>query len=687
MEHLEHLLLPAHVELIGEVLPFRRAGVPHETAVLRTETELGDVAEVLHQEILVAARNDPDGIVAVSGQGLQAGDDALRRDCRAGLSDDGGQGAVVVEHEQALLGGAVLAEQRRPVEQRRGRDVLPAAEHRHQPAQEAGNPVLHVLAGDVREQALLHGLALFLGHRERVVDLPGDASQIPRVDVNGVLERAGRAAELGQDQGPGRLALADYVFERRGVHAVSHRRNEADVGSAQQREVLVLADVLREVQHGREADGPIGAVDLHDQLVDAARDFILGVLFLLFDAGRRRHLDQHHLVAPLGIQLEEALERHELLRDAADAVQTVPAGDDLLVGVHGLERRELLVDRVGPGQAGDLGGVDADGEYANFDARAVGVDARAVRGEAQDAGAAAGEVARVAVALEADQVGAQHALQHLLAARQAPEVFAAGEGRVQVEGDVHVWGALTQHAWEQHQGVVVHHDDVAGLVDLENLVGEFLVHAVVVGPMHALPAPVARLGQLVVEEGIEVVLGVAPPSGLVLQLDAVLASVGIVGEPDWDGLDLLVMRELALEPLHVLLGNPQAVGRGRRRRGLGGVERDRLGERIERAEVYCREGRGVRRRQLAGCLDLARPCDDRVVPGRLVGRKAHTQSAPLRYVNECGILKVAEMMFPVSARSGLIARMSDIDAWGTLEPLLGGLGPLSPMAATLTRRR
>ncbi|GJC91258.1 hypothetical protein ColKHC_00084 [Colletotrichum higginsianum] len=515
--------LPAHVELVGKVDPFVGARVLHEAAVLGAEADAGDVAEVLLQELLVAARDDPDGVPLVAGEGLERLQNALRGHGGAGLADDGGEGAVVVEHEEALAGVAVRLEHEGAVQKGRGVGVLLGAEDVDVLADKVVDPALDVARGDVVVEARLHGHALLGGHGEGVVDLDGDAREVPGVDVDGVLEGASGAAELGQDEGPVALALADDVLHARRVHAVADRGDEANVGGAQQGKVLVLAQVLGVVLDGGEAEAAVHAVDAHDELVDARGDAALGVVvLLLLDARGRRDLDQHHLLAPVGVHFEEALKGLQLLGDAADRVEAVATDNDLLAGVELLEGVVLFRDGVGPGVHLALVGVDADGEDADLDAGAVGVDAAAVRGEAEDAGAAAGEVARVAVGLEADEVGAQDALEHLLAARQAAQELGTREGRVQEEGDVHVGDALAQHAGQQHEVVVVDDDDVAGLVELDDAVGELLVHAVVVGPLQTLLAAVGRLVLLVVEEGVEVVLGVAAPPALVLEQDALL---------------------------------------------------------------------------------------------------------------------------------------------------------------------
>ncbi|GKT82231.1 LOW QUALITY PROTEIN: hypothetical protein Ct61P_00081 [Colletotrichum tofieldiae] len=597
LEHGHDLGLPAHVELVGEVDPLVGAGVLHEAAVLGAEAQAGDVAQVLLQELLVPARDDPDGVPLVAREGLEGLQDALRGDGGAGLADDGGQGAVVVEHEEALAGVAVRLEHDGAVEQGRRVDVLLGAEDVDVLADKVVDPALHVAGGDVVVQARLHGHALLGRHGEGVVDLDGDAAQVPRVDVDGVLEAAGGAAELGQDEGAVALALADDVLHARRVHAVADGGDEANVGGAQEGKVLVLAEVLGVVLDGGEAEAAVHAVDAHDELVDAGGDAALGVVVLfLLDARGRGDLDQHDLFAPVGVHFEEALKGLQLLGHAADAVEAVAADDDLLALVQLLEGVVLVGDGVGPGVHLALVGVDADGEDADLDAGAVGVDAAAVGGEAEDAGAAAGEVARVAVGLEADEVGAEDALQHLLAARQAAQELGAREGRVQEEGDVHVGDALAQHAGQQHEVVVVDDDDVAGLVELDDAVGELLVHAVVVGPLQALLAAVGGLVLLVVEEGVEVVLGVAAPAALVLEQDALVLLLVVVAEPDGHRLDGLAVGQLGLEAGLVLLGQPEALAG--RRRGQAGVAVDGDGRRegVEGREVDGGRGRRPGRR-------------------------------------------------------------------------------------------
>jgi hypothetical protein len=168
-------------------------------------------------------------------------------------------------------------------------------------------------------------------------------------------------------------------------------------------------------------------------------------------------------------------------------------------------------------------------------------------------------VARVAVRLESNEVGAQNTLENLLAAGQTAEKLATGEWRMQEERDIHVRYSLSKHAGQQHQEVVVDDDNVTRLVNLDDLVGELLVHAVVVGPLDSLASAVGGLMLLVMKKCVKIVLGISSPAGLVLEEDALGGSLGLIGEPDWIGTDSLVVRQTVLEAILVLAGNPETI--------------------------------------------------------------------------------------------------------------------------------
>lgn len=188
--------MPAHIELVGEVDPLVRAWVLHEAAVLSAEPKTGNVAKMLSEELLIAARDDPNSVLLIAGEGLEGLQDALRGDGGAGLADDGGKGAVVVKHEEALAGIAVGLEEGGAIEERGGGNVLLGAENVDVLADEVIDPALDVSGGDMVVEVGLHVHALLGGHCEGVVDLDGDTAKVPGVNVDGVLKATSGTAEL-----------------------------------------------------------------------------------------------------------------------------------------------------------------------------------------------------------------------------------------------------------------------------------------------------------------------------------------------------------------------------------------------------------------------------------------------------------------------------------------------------------
>ncbi|KAF7548719.1 hypothetical protein G7Z17_g6893 [Cylindrodendrum hubeiense] len=128
---------------------------------------------------------------------------------------------------------------------------------------------------------------------------------------------------------------------------------------------------------------------------------------------------------------------------------------------------------------------------------------------------------------------------------------------------------------------------------------------------------------LVVEESVEVVLGIAAPAGLILEVDAVLRGFGLIGEPDGERADCFIVGQAVLETLLVRTGDPEAIDRRQRRQPAGvGVNRNRGGEGVERRDAESISGGRRRARGLFffdGSLDLAGPSDDGVAPRCSVG--------------------------------------------------------------------
>ena len=75
----------------------------HETAVFSTEAQFLNITQVMTQEVLIAATDDPDGISVIGGERLQGTNESISRDCRLWIPHDRSKGTIVIEHEKTLL--------------------------------------------------------------------------------------------------------------------------------------------------------------------------------------------------------------------------------------------------------------------------------------------------------------------------------------------------------------------------------------------------------------------------------------------------------------------------------------------------------------------------------------------------------------------------------------------------------
>ena len=199
------------------------------------------------------------------------------------------------------------------------------------------------------------------------------------------------------------------------------------------------------------------AIDTADELVDDSAQILI-----LLNVLTTRHgdLHKHHLANLVRVFVQKDLEGVQLLRHALDVVEPVHADDQLHALKLALELGNALL-HLGLLQAlVELLRVDADGKRADADHLALELDPVRRRLEAEDARAAAKEVARVVVSVEADEVAVQGAEEQLVAHGQDAVDLAAREGRVQEEADLDIGlvGAnlLAQHGGQQHEVVIVH---------------------------------------------------------------------------------------------------------------------------------------------------------------------------------------------------------------------------------------
>jgi hypothetical protein len=81
--------------------------------------------------------------------------------------------------------------------------------------------------------------------------------------------------------------------------------------------------------------------------------------------------------------------------------------------------------------------------------------------------------------LEADEIGAEHAIEDLCSAGETAEDFAAGERRVDKEPYMRVWGMCADHAGNKEEVVIVDPDKISRLELCEKCVGISLVRLLV----------------------------------------------------------------------------------------------------------------------------------------------------------------------------------------------------------------
>ena len=94
--------------------------------------------------------------------------------------------------------------------------------------------------------------------------------------------------------------------------------------------------------------------------------------------------------------------------------------------------------------------------------------------------------------------------------------------------------------------IVVNPDDVAGFVNLENPICEHLIHPVIVRPPLPLRTTIGRFMLFVMEQSVQLMLGVPPPPGLVLQANCAVVILLIAIQPHWNDLSSVISEELPL---------------------------------------------------------------------------------------------------------------------------------------------
>ncbi len=113
---------------------------------------------------------------------------------------------------------------------------------------------------------------------------------------------------------------------------------------------------------------------------------------------------------------------------------------------------------------------------------------RAILPSAEPALGAVQEVARVAVDVEPDEVGREHAAKEVLVPGEQAEHVVGREGDVEEEGHGGRHVHLAEERGHQHQVVVLHPDQIVGSDALGDRLGETLVHRSIGVPVASVEA-------------------------------------------------------------------------------------------------------------------------------------------------------------------------------------------------------
>ncbi len=258
--------------------------------------------------------------------------------------------------------------------------------------------------------------------------------------------------------------------------------DDAHVRCTQQFVDGVAVVVLREQVHRLVARAAEALVDAQRQALDA----LLEVLVFLQRAARGRgHLHEDKAADPLGVLLQQPLDRIESLEDALGVVEAVDADGQRRVRLQAQalahdaarlgHRRPARDRRVAGPLDRDRIGLHQRLVLAERDRRMLVLDARL-----EEAVDRLDEVLAVETGVEAQDRRAQHALQDLAPPRADAERFRVGPGDVPEGQDGRVGQLLAHHRGQQREVVVLHqHDGILAARLGHDGVGEALVDGLV----------------------------------------------------------------------------------------------------------------------------------------------------------------------------------------------------------------
>ena len=320
LENLFDLSQPAHIQDVGEICPLCLTGSTHETTVLSGHTETFNVSQVLCQKISVTAGDEIHQILGICAQAFERLESGLRGDGHAWSLDDRRQGTlaaervkhenvekhdfserthIVIEEEQPLVRLEVAAFQFTLLHKWSlpGHDVFEThllQKHLDQ----VRTPRMTGVEVDDLVHLVVPLSFLLWAHGEATVDCSGDITETPWVDLESLRHVVRNAHEFGEDERTllG-LFLGNNELHRCGIHTITERGDEGEVGDGQEGVEFVLFYRLVVMVDGNEVQRTVLSVDVSDEL---------GYLTLQFwrvCQGRRSDLDKDDLSNPLWIIL------------------------------------------------------------------------------------------------------------------------------------------------------------------------------------------------------------------------------------------------------------------------------------------------------------------------------------------------------------------------------------------------
>lgn len=331
-----------------------------------------------------------------------------------------------------------------------------------------------------------HGVhaALAFGdrHGDGGGDGPGGFSDVVGVNEEGAAAKLfGGAGEFAEDEHPVFVDLGSAEFFGDQVHAVAKGGDKSDAGEAVEGAEFDRVDPVVEVVDGLPAGGGEAPVDAADGAVEFAFEGdVFGDVFATGDD----ELEEDQAFEEVWVVFQSFLEGVEAMKEALAVVEAIDAEEHLIGADFVLELFDARPYWVGGGAAGEFLVIHADGKGAGGDdaaerldlavSRTGGVDLAEV--EAFDGPA---EVAKIAFGLEAEEIEVEEIQKELVAPGEFGEVFDAGEGDVQEEGDAAGMTAVSKETGDLKEVVVVDPEKAVGFGAGLNLPGEGQIHAAI----------------------------------------------------------------------------------------------------------------------------------------------------------------------------------------------------------------